>query len=403
MKLPIPIIEGLNSEYFVRWNNYYKEAVDRNRTQEEGIWRRTQCFNNSIESNWSNPIDFRRRIVYYLHNFDLVKKKQDYELLISNIYIYYSLLLPENELNLFKENILNSLIRGNWIHTKSKSIWNQGDLSCLVKEFDKHPEDKYAIRNYPDYYKSIDIIFRSANVGDINPKLPWEVLLKGMRQKDIRETPCEILDLSILKELYPFHVEIGCGMSVEAGVPPLHHLHDLYCVTDFKTNKFIFGGIEDTLLSRLIEKPESEIPKLGSLFSASFLAEPTNAHLALKALEKNGFLVGPVFTNNFDGLAFRAGLSEKFLRRYDETIPDIKFDNKAKSLLVIGSHADRRRIQERARNQGLKVIFLDPEGYFNNGHFSSYPIEGPKSVDFLCRKTAIEGLTNLCSILGIEL
>jgi hypothetical protein len=224
-----------------------------------------------------------------------------------------------------------------------------------------------------------------------------------MRIRDNREHPLEVPDLSILKDLKPFHVEVGCGPSIEAGVPALHHLHDLYRVANLDNGRFIFGGSQDDLIERLLLSPDHEFPKLGELFKASFLAEPTQAHRAMLALRDAGYLLTPVMTNNFDGLIHRVGLQEHFLRRYDEAIPPVDFHKEAGCLLVIGSHADRRRVQARARARGLPIVYLDPEGYSVAGRFIPYPLEGPRNGDFICRKTATEGLLGLCSELGVSL
>ncbi|MBI3704967.1 MAG: hypothetical protein HY244_14245 [Rhizobiales bacterium] len=182
----------------------------------------------------------------------------------------------------------------------------------------------------------------------------------------------------------------------------MHHLHDIYRVTNTDAGQFIFGGQQDDLIERLLLRPSSEFPKLGELFQSGFIAEPTLAHKSLLALREAGHLVGPIMTNNFDGLAHRVGLREHFLRRYDEAVPEVEFSSEAKSLLVIGSHADRRRVQTRARDRGLQVVFLDPEGYRIDGRFVEYPLEGPRDGDLVCRQTATEGLTSLCSLLGIR-
>lgn len=405
MKFPVPIVKNLSSEYAQRWLDYYVKPSDRNRRQEEGIWRRTQNIENAKDSGWNSFNDCRRRIVYYLHNFDLQENDQNlYDLVISSLYIYYSLLVPLKELDYIEQSIYISLLEGGWHQsTEDKNYWQKGDLQFFIQKYKEHPQDIVNGRKFPEHYHSMDVIIRTRKIGDIQPQLPWDVLAKGMRTKDNRENPQEHLDLSALREFSPFHVEVGCGPSIEAGIPALHHLHELYCVTDLDTGKFIFGGPKDNIIQRIISNPQSEIPPLGSLFSAAFLAEPTKAHRALYALKENGYLLDPILTNNFDGLTQRVGLREQFLRRYDEAIPDVIFRDIAKAVLVIGSHADRRRVLARARNKGLKVIYLDPEGYYSNGNFVPYLLEGPKNQDIICRKTATEGLTELCMLFGIEL
>jgi len=189
----------------------------------------------------------------------------------------------------------------------------------------------------------------------------------------------------------PFQVELGCGPSIEAGIPPLHALHSLYDITDSGGN-FIFCDDRFSLLSRILENPEEFYCKSSFSYRTSITAEPTTFYNLLWKLKKVGHLVGPVITNNFDGLAKRVGLEEAFVRRYEEQsiVPDIDFYENAKSLLVVGSHADRRKIQEKARLMGLKIIYVDPEGYSFNEKFYPYPIESPQKDDFLYRMTAQE-------------
>ena len=98
----------------------------------------------------------------------------------------------------------------------------------------------------------------------------------------------------------------------------------------------------------------------------------------------------------------RVSLDEQFLRRYDEAIPRVEFRPEAKCLLVIGSHADRRHVQARARAKGLPVIYLDPEGYWTIDGFVDYPVEGALSIDFICRQTATPRLLQLCARLGVS-
>lgn len=405
MQIPIIILPSLTKKHQERWNKYYVNSLDRKRVQEEGIWRRTQRSENSLESGWTSSYDKRRRIVHYLHEFDIVRFNQQLNLVLKNMYIYYSLSLPLKELHFTYERILDALKEGEWINTgkcDDLKIWKRGDLICVISEQKVHPEDKLEKRELPSDYRSLDVTIKTYEIPTSRQHLPWKVLSEGMRIKDKRGKPKYINDLSILEKLKPFHVEIGCGVSVEAGVPVLHHLHDLYCVTDRETNRFIFGGEKDNLIPRILCNPESEVPYLGELFSAAFIAEPTFAHKAFKLLSQHKYLVEPIMTNNFDGLAHRAGLSELFLRRYDETIPAVSFQKEAQSLLVIGSHADRRRVQARARSQGLQVVFLDPEGYYIDNEFIAYPLEGPQDQDFICQQPATKGLTSLCEILGIQ-
>ena len=406
MKLPVVLCRALPLEYERRWHRYYVLPSDRNRAQEEGIWRRTQRRENASESGWRDPSDQRRRIVYYLHDFDIRQYPTHVDLVMHQVYLFYSLSLPLAELSADLRRIKAALVRGGWSRqhrVASGEYWTLADLSCTLSTYAQHPEDIEAGRELPKDYASFDLTIRTESVGAVEPRLPWRVLSEGMRIKDERDHPCEIPSLSLMKNLTPFHVEVGCGVSIEAGIPALQHLHELYRVTDLSTGQFIFGGSQDDLVERLLLAPPEELTKLGELFRSSFLAEPTQAHKALLALRDAGHLLAPVMTNNFDGLMHRIGLQEVFLRRYDEAVPVVEFHPEAKCLLVIGSHADRRRVQARARMRGLPVVYLDPEGYWVDDRFVAYPLEGPRADDFLCRDTATSGLLHFCAELGIAI
>lgn len=406
MKFPVVLRRGVTPEHEARWNEYYVHAADRDRMVEEGIWRRTQKRENASESGWRDASDHRRRIIHYKHRYGLCRQGDRPSLALMGTYIYYSLSLPESELSVELERAREAMVLGGWqrtAQTEHMQVWRLGDLTCSINLFNEHPEDILAQRTLPSNYCTFDAVIGTREAIAVAPRLPWQVLANGMRIKDLRERPSVVSDLSALTQLLPFHVELGCGPSIEAGVPALHHLHEIYRVTEIAAGRFVFGGREDDFLERLFLRPTTEFPKLSRLYQAAFVAEPTPAHEALRALQEAGHLVGPIMTNNFDGLTHRVGLQEQFLRRYDEIIPDVDFHPQAKSLLVVGSHADRRRVQARARGLGLQVVYLDPEGYWFDGHFIDYPLEGPRNGDLLCRKGATEGLVHLCTLLGVQL
>jgi hypothetical protein len=203
----------------------------------------------------------------------------------------------------------------------------------------------------------------------------------------------------------PAQVEIGCGPSYEAGVPALDFLHDIYCVTNRLSKQFVFGVRQDRLLELLCADARAGLEVFSTMFRKCFLAKPTRFHSTLEEFARSGYVVGDIITNNFDGLVARSGLTEKFVRRYEEThiIPDIEFHPRAKSLIVVGSHADRRRIQAAARDVGLKVIYIDPEGYQRaDGRFDPYPLESPQSEDILIPLGATEAFLKLRKALQVR-
>jgi len=145
-------------------------------------------------------------------------------------------------------------------------------------------------------------------------------------------------------------------------------------------------------------RAEGAEAEMTDIYRACAVAESTPFYEVIDDLVKRDLIVGPVITNNFDCLCADRGLQEVSLRRYDwgPYYPQIEYDPRARSLLVVGVHADRRLVQMRARDRGLKVVFVDPERYVGpDGRIIEYPVEAPQNQDFFVRATAEEALPRL--------
>ncbi|WP_199743028.1 SIR2 family protein [Nocardia stercoris] len=395
MRMPF-VVAQLDPELVRRWNVNYASGQDRRWDVEEGLWRRTQHPDNATESGWTGPDDARRRILHYRYRFDVYNGV----LRLADFYLLMSVAAPAEELVRRTTAVMAALESGSWTPAGGQS-WSRGNLVCRYRTYGAHPRDIDSGRTLPDSYRCADLMIRSDRFvpDDALDALPWQVLDGGMRAKDQRGAPRLVPDLASLTEYLPFQVEVGCGMSMEAGVPALHRLHEIYQVTDRESGAFVLRPDEDSFAAWLLADPDSAMPTLTDMFYRCLLAEPTAGYRALRALAEAGHLVGPVITNNFDGLAVRAGLQQCYVRRYDEAVPPVPWEPSARSLLVVGSHADRRKVQERARKRGLKVFYLDPEGYWEKGQFVSYPIEGVRDSEVLCRRPAGAALTELAALL----
>ncbi|MGW2016793.1 hypothetical protein [Streptomyces sp. NPDC001927] len=404
MFFPHSVIEQLTDEQVKTWNRHYAPsgAHERDRRFEDGIWRRTQDKANAEQSGWSQDSQGRRRIVHYRNQYDLDYTFPVPRLVLANLYLYHSVLAPAAEIDAYLTRVDAWLGEGRW-KQKDDGTWCKGDLRVTITPYDEHPQDERADRDTPAGFRSVDICYITDEfeVPRTVRQLPWNVLAGGMRIKEQRGEPTIAEDLAELVDHMPFMVELGCGSSIEAGVPPLHFLHEVYRVTSRKDNtltqshQFTLRPGDDTLIEEMLTGPTAKAGQLTAMFKAAFEAEPTRAHQVLKELHDAGHLVGPVIQHNFDLLAARGGLEECFVRRYDQKIPPVPFDERAKAILVIGLHADRRAVQARARALGMKVFFVDPEGLMESGEFKPYPIEGAREGDVIVRAGAIEALTHL--------
>ncbi|MDX2565106.1 hypothetical protein PV371_36380 [Streptomyces sp. TX20-6-3] len=409
MFFPHPLIEQLDDSQVRTWEMHFAgTAHERPRAIEEGIWRRTQEPANAEQSGWSKDESGRRRVVHYRYRYryDLDYTFPVPRLVLADLYLYHSVLAPAREVEAYLTQIDAWLGQGRW-RKKDNGTWSKGDLRVTITEYDEHPQDERADRETPAGFRSVDVCFITDEfeVPRTVRQLPWNVLAGGMRAKEQRGEPTVSEDLSELLNYMPFMVEIGCGSSIEAGVPPLHFLHEVYRVTERKDNtltqshRFTMRPQDDSLIEEMLTAPQNKAEQLTAMFKIAFEAEPTDAHRVLKELADAGRLVGPVIQHNFDLLAARAGLPECFVRRYDQKVPPVAFNKRAKALVVVGLHADRRAVQARARALGMKVFFVDPEGLMENGEWKSYPIEGAREGDVVVRAGAIEALTRLKALI----
>lgn len=410
MFLPYPVIEQLTPEQVLTWEQHFAGGGhERPRSIEEGIWRRTQDPANATQSGWNKDSRGRRRIVHYRYQYGLDWTFPVPRLVLSDLYLFHSLTVPSTEIDVYLKELNYWLSEGGW--RRKDGYWSKGDLRVTLDEYDEHPQDERAGRQTPPGFRSVDVCFTSD--GFELPRavrnLPWDVLAGGIRIKESRGEPTIASDLSELLDYLPCQVEVGCGTSIEAGIPPLHYLHEVYRVTARKDNAltqshpFTMNPAADTLVQEMLLGADAKAADLVRMFKECFLAEPTPAHHALKALHDAGAFVGPVITHNFDVLSARAGLPEVFVRRYDQKIPPVPLLPEAKALLVIGLHADRRAVQARAREKGMKIFYVDPEGLEENGVFKEYPIEGAREGDIVIRQEAIPALSRLCELLETKI
>lgn len=408
MRIPYSVFDNLTEEDLKIWDSYYKEpSAQIDRKIEEGIWRRTQCFENKEESCWKDPSDSRRRMLQYKHQFDLLQDssgKSSIALVDTYLWIHYC--LPIEEANVYLNKITTLLNNHDWIKIEENdnyTIHTKGDLCYKVTCLKSHDEDLKEGRTFPDNYRMFEITFYSKHhtfSSDFIRK-PWEVLRTGIRKKELRQEGFHDINLEEIPKYFPAQVELGCGASIEAGIPPLNFLHKVYNVTDHETNQFILSPSKDQLPFILISQPELKTKEMTFMFRQCFKAAPTDFYHVLKDLYSKGYIVGDIITNNFDGLIQKIGLPERYVRRYDEAniIPKINFHEEAKSLIVIGSHADRRKIQQAARQKGLKLIYLDPEGYDTPNGFIDYPLESLKENDIYLKAGATESLKRISNAL----
>lgn len=390
MKFPYKICKLTNNEVNI-FNKYF---ATKGEFVFEGIWFRSQEEVNKNVSGYIDNTTRNRRTIHYNHVFYV----KDNYLMVKSSYIYLSIRLNSNEYDKYLNDIINTLENNNYI--KNNNIYIKDNLNIMINKYDKHPYDEII-----DNYKTVDIVVKSDNLNNTDKLFNqvWNLQVKGIRERDTRGNPKYINDFNELKEYFPMAVELGCGPSIEAGVMPLYKLHEIYKVQRHSDGKFYFGT-SDTLIKQIIEKDNVKFDEFYEIVAECIKAKPTNFHYNLKKMYDKKLFTMNLFNNNFDRLCKRIGINENILRVYkiENYFPKVIFDKDVKALLCIGTHADRRLIQRQARNQGLKIIYVDPEGFNTDNEFFKYEIEGAKDEDYILKMTASEFSQVLENIINEE-
>jgi hypothetical protein len=409
MQFPFGMIPRLSDAQLRR----YEQHIDSNETGwhrrwAESIWRRHQHPSNAALSGWKSSSDARRRLVHFYDQYGVAGR----QFVLEKSYVSLHLTLPVDDIADYLATIEDSFKAGRWVKGAHGcgSAWSRGDLDAWYAEYEQHPEDRRRHKSQPPGYRHLELRVQTrhyAHPPDL-PARPW----RWFHEVGLRETlppgqPTYIQPEDIARYL-PAQVELGCGPSMEAGVPALSNLHQIYGVSrpDFS---FVFRAADDALLDVLAD-PEGGYGRMTAIHKACMLAQPTPFYRCLADLWRAGHFVGPVISNNFDCLCLDMGLPEVSLRRYDTEAwfpryldaadRDSLIDPRARSLLVVGVHADRRMVQRRARELDLQIIYIDPERYVAPGGAAiDYPVESPQDGDLFVQLPAGEALPRLARAL----
>ena len=406
MNFPFVVVPELSDRLIER----YRRHIDSNesgwhRKWTESIWRRHQHPSNAAKSGWRSDGDQKRRIIHFYDEYDLEGRS----FVLRRAYLALELTLPKEHIEEYREAVAEKLRIGEWKSSGSEraegldwAVWRRGDLVARVAPSVAHPEDARRNRLPPKGYAHLSLMIHTdgLRLPDGWRERPWRVFFDvGLRKILPRGNP-RIVSPEALADFLPAQLELGCGPSIEAGIPHLSTLHRIYGVSHADYG-FIFRAADDAALE-LLATPEIKYAEMTDIYRACMVAGSTPFYRALRDLHARGLFVGPVITNNFDCQCADLDLPEISLRRYDwgPYYPRIEHDPRARSLLVVGVHADRRLVQMRARERGLKVLFIDPEEYVSpDGRRIHYPVEAPQDTDLFVRTTAEEGLTRLCAAL----
>lgn len=403
MKFPFTIASELENRHIERYRRHIdSDASGWHRRFTESIWRRHQHPSNARLSGWTNSNDCKRRLLHFYDEYGL----EGTNFVLRRPYLHLNLELPAEHIDEYREAIVAGVMDGAWRRdggTHDDERWTRGDLRLRLQHRRAHPEDERRDRRPPSTYRNLDVIVtvEGHRLPEGLYERPFHVFHDvGLRETLPRGTPTIVTAAELASHL-PAQLELGCGPSIEAGIPHLSTLHRIYGVSQADYT-FVFRVAVDELI-QLFRDPEAKYREMTEIYRACLLAESTPFYRRMRELHARGHLVGPIITNNFDCQCADLELPEISLRRYDWTryYPHVEHDARARSLLVVGVHADRRLVQMRARRRGLKVLYIDPERYVGpNGRTIDYPVEAPQSEDLFVRASANEAFAELFAALA---
>ena len=363
----------------------------------EGCWLRNQRPENASKSGYIDETTQRRRYVHFYDTYIDDFKDGVHNLALADYYLYVTNTLPTNEIEEYLNNIYSALKIGQF-KKKNEELYAHDFTEVIIKRYKNHPKNTIV---FPSNYESLDIVVRSEgfDYNTIQERM-WKLSTKMYRMPEKRGNPKYTKDVSEILKYLPAQVEMGCGPSIDAKIPPLHNMHEMYKVQNHETGKFYFAS-QDDLLYNVISN-ESKMRKIFASVPIACISAPiTDGYKAFGDIYKKGYFKGIVYNNNFDRIVKRLSIPEKILRIYDlnDYIAKVSFEPDVKSLICMGCHADRRQVERQARNKGLKIIFIDPEGYETKDGFEQYLIEGPKDDDIILNITFEQAMNDLKRIL----
>lgn len=363
----------------------------------EGCWLRNQRPENAKKSGYIDETTARRRYVHFYDTYvDEVRNGEHY-LALADYYLYVTNTLPIEEIKAYENKIFGAMKNAGFQKVNDE-LYARENTEIIIKKYKNHPRNT---EKFPENYESLDIVIRSKGYDyDAIQDRMWKLSKKMYRMPDKRENPTYTKDVRDILEYLPAQVEMGCGPSIGANIPPLHEMHETYRVQNHISGHFYFAE-EDTLLFDVISDEQKMRKKFAYVPIQCISAELTEGYKDFGELYKKGYFKGIVFNNNFDRIVKRMDIPEKILRIYDieKYIADVDFRDDVKSLICMGCHADRRQVEKQARAKGLKIIFIDPEGYETKDGFDPYLIEGPKDDDIILNLTFEKAMKDLKEIL----
>ncbi|MBQ3494119.1 MAG: hypothetical protein IJA69_01750, partial [Clostridia bacterium] len=303
------IIEQLTKEQADIFEKYF---LENGKFNFEGCWLRNQRPENAKKSGYIDETTQRRRFVHFYDTYTLEKTNDKFYLNLQDYYLYVTNTLPKHEVEEYHNKIVDALTEKGY--EKIDESYYLDNTQVDIKFYDVHPQNT---TTFPSDYISIDVVICSKgyNYAPLQQRM-WDLSRKNYRIPEKRGNPTYPQDVADIIKYLPAQIEMGCGPSIEANIPPLYGMHETYKVQNHITGKFYFSNQDDLILS-VIQNPEKMRAVFAHVPLCCIRASHTKGYEIFNELYQKGYFVGEVYNNNFDKLLRRFGIKENYLRNYD--------------------------------------------------------------------------------------
>ena len=280
MKFPFVVIPELTDRQVERYHRHINsDASGWHRKWTESIWRRHQHRSIARLSGWTSDGDRQRRLIHFYDEYDV----QDRSFILENAYLWVNWTLPEGPIEAYRTSIADGLLRGGWTRSASSKRdgiegeeWRRDSLIARLEYCRVHREDHKRGAAPPPQYRNLDltVITDGYRLPRGWAERPWRVFYDvGLRRVLPRGQP-QVIEPEEIADYLPAQLELGCGPSIEAGIPHLSNLHRIYGVSH-SDYRFVYRAEHDAVIE-LLASPETKYREMTDMYRACMIAGETD-------------------------------------------------------------------------------------------------------------------------------
>ena len=266
MKFPLVVEADLDDRRINRYHRHIdSDESGWHRRFTESIWRRHQHPSNAALSGWRRETDRKKRLIHFYDEYGLEGR----DFVLRNMYLHLGSIAC-GDIDGYTRRDRARLARGRRRLSAANRApgqrdrrgrrdrtWRRGDLSAVMRQ----SRSIRGMGSRPAAARGLSSAGRRRSKRGLPAARAGSGGLRGVppgrpAPKLAREEPRLVPAAELRRP--PAQVELGCGPSIEAGIPHLSTLHRIYGVSRADYS-FVFRAGDDPLLScSATRRPSSE-------------------------------------------------------------------------------------------------------------------------------------------------